>query len=129
MLVLAATPLLAALALAGPAAAEFAEPTGSPFMVGNSPQTVESADFNGDGRLDLAVANANSNTVTILLGQAAGGFAPEAGSPGWQAARRPSRSTTSTATAGRISPSRAATGRSRSCCARRWAGSPRRACR
>src|SRR5687767_11975614 len=81
MLVLAATPLLAALALAGPAAAEFTEATDSPFMVGVSPQAVESGDFNGDGRPDLAVANSASNSVTILLAQAAGGFMPEAGSP------------------------------------------------
>lgn len=81
MLVLAATVLLAALALAGPAAAEFTEATDSPFMVGVSPQAVESGDFNGDGRRDLAVANSGSNSVTILLAQAAGGFLPEAGSP------------------------------------------------
>ena len=31
-------------------------------------------DFNGDGRLDLATANVNSNTVSILLGQGDGTF-------------------------------------------------------
>ena len=31
-------------------------------------------DFNGDGRLDLAVANSSSNTVSILLGNANGTF-------------------------------------------------------
>ena len=32
-------------------------------------------DFNGDGKLDLAVANYSSNTVGMLLGNGAGGFA------------------------------------------------------
>jgi hypothetical protein len=34
------------------------------------------ADFNGDGRLDLAVANVYSNTVSVLLGNAGGTFQP-----------------------------------------------------
>jgi len=32
------------------------------------------ADFNGDGKRDLAVANLNSNTVTVLLGKGNGTF-------------------------------------------------------
>ena len=32
-------------------------------------------DFNGDGKLDLAVANYASNTVGVLLGNGSGGFA------------------------------------------------------
>ncbi len=39
------------------------------------------ADFNGDGEADLGITKANSNDVTILLGNGAGGFAPAAGSP------------------------------------------------
>jgi len=35
--------------------------------VGSSPQAIIAGDFNGDGRLDLAVANGVSNTVSILL--------------------------------------------------------------
>jgi hypothetical protein len=31
-------------------------------------------DFNGDGKLDLAVANASSNNVSVLLGNGTGGF-------------------------------------------------------
>jgi hypothetical protein len=44
------------------------------FSLGASPQTgtepvsVATADFNGDGKLDLAVANYASNTISILLG-------------------------------------------------------------
>jgi len=43
---------------------------------GQSPQSVAVADFNGDGRLDLAVANRNSDDVSILLGNAGGTFSP-----------------------------------------------------
>ena len=41
------------------------------FLVptGVSPHDVAAADFNGDGRQDLAVSNLGSGTVTILLGQ------------------------------------------------------------
>ena len=39
------------------------------------------ADLNGDTKLDLAVANFYSYTVTILLGDGAGGFTQAAGSP------------------------------------------------
>ena len=45
----------------------FTQAVGSPIPVGDRPISVAVGDFNGDGRLDLAVANARSNTVTILL--------------------------------------------------------------
>jgi hypothetical protein len=51
------------------------------FSVGTAPGSVEIADFNSDGKLDLVVANEQSNNVTILLGDGAGGFAPAKGSP------------------------------------------------
>jgi hypothetical protein len=54
---------------------------GSPVPVGASPEGLAAADFNGDGRPDLAVANLGDGGVSILLRQAGGGFAPEAGSP------------------------------------------------
>jgi hypothetical protein len=44
------------------------------FPVGPHPQAVVSADLNGDGRLDLATANSDSGTVSVLLGDGAGGF-------------------------------------------------------
>ena len=59
----------------------YVEEAGSPIAVGMRPPWVSAADFNGDGRPDLAVLNQNSNTVTILLRQPRGGFAEEAGSP------------------------------------------------
>ena len=57
----------------------FAPANGSPITVGNFPQAVRAGDFNNDGRLDLAVANANDNTVSILLGNGDGTFTPATG--------------------------------------------------
>jgi len=44
------------------------------YQVGALPIDSVSADFNGDGRADLAVANFSSNSISILLGQADGTF-------------------------------------------------------
>jgi hypothetical protein len=41
---------------------------------GSIPYSVEVADFNGDGYADLAIANAGSNTISVLLGNGHGGF-------------------------------------------------------
>jgi hypothetical protein len=41
---------------------------------GSQPDSVGVGDFNGDGKLDLAVADLGSNTVTILLGNGDGTF-------------------------------------------------------
>jgi hypothetical protein len=47
------------------------------FDVGTSPRAVAVGDFNGDGVLDLAVANATINgTVSVLLGNGDGSFQP-----------------------------------------------------
>ncbi len=43
-------------------------------VVDLNPGTVVTSDFNGDGRLDLAVANGSSNTVSVLLGNGDGTF-------------------------------------------------------
>jgi hypothetical protein len=45
-------------------------------QTGSVPYSVVVADFNGDGKPDLAVANAGSNTITVLLGAGNGNFAP-----------------------------------------------------
>jgi Domain of unknown function (DUF4347)/FG-GAP-like repeat len=37
------------------------------FTVGSNPSSVTAGDFNGDGDLDLAVANTNSGNVSVLL--------------------------------------------------------------
>lgn len=49
--------------------------------VGTEPGGVAIADFNRDGKVDLAVANGGSRNVSILLGDGKGGFTPAAGSP------------------------------------------------
>jgi hypothetical protein len=42
--------------------------------MGRSPKSVISADFNGDGNVDLAATNARANTVSVRLGDGSGGF-------------------------------------------------------
>ncbi|MGO9087733.1 MAG: FG-GAP repeat domain-containing protein [Terriglobales bacterium] len=44
---------------------------------GNVPEGIAVADFNGDGRLDVAVANTGDNTVSVILSTPGGGFAPK----------------------------------------------------
>lgn len=55
--------------------------THSQISVGAAPGSVELADFNGDGRLDVIVVNEQSNNATVLLGDGKGGFANAKGSP------------------------------------------------
>jgi hypothetical protein len=54
---------------------------GSPFPAGPHPLDLAAADFNADGRMDVAVANHETSSVTVLLGDGRGGFAPAPGSP------------------------------------------------
>ena len=54
---------------------------GSPYTVGDDPYSLNAADFNGDGRPDVATINGTSSDVSVFLRQAGGGFAQEAGSP------------------------------------------------
>jgi hypothetical protein len=46
------------------------------LSVGIDPQAVVAADFNNDGRVDLATANVGSHNVSVLLGNADGTFQP-----------------------------------------------------
>ncbi|MBV9157680.1 MAG: VCBS repeat-containing protein, partial [Acidobacteriaceae bacterium] len=50
-------------------------------VVGIAPAAIAVGDFNGDGKLDLAVANENSNNITILLGNGDGTFTADPVSP------------------------------------------------
>src|SRR5271167_3078370 len=38
------------------------------------PESIVVADFNGDGNLDIAIANRNSNDISVLLGKGNGTF-------------------------------------------------------
>jgi hypothetical protein len=67
--------------LLGNGAGGFTPAAGSPVATGSTPAGLVAADFNLDGRPDLAVADSGSNDVTILLGGGTGRFAPASGSP------------------------------------------------
>jgi hypothetical protein len=45
----------------------FTQAAGSPYLVGKGPYQIVTADFNGDGKLDLAVVNLTDGTVSVLL--------------------------------------------------------------
>jgi hypothetical protein len=62
-------------------ALSFSQSAGSPFAVGAGPNTIVAGDFNGDGKLDLATANTSGQSVSVLLGDGAGGFVQAPGSP------------------------------------------------
>jgi len=51
------------------------------YVVGTSPSGMVSGDFNGDGKLDLAVGNAGSGNVSVLLGNGDGTFQAAINSP------------------------------------------------
>jgi hypothetical protein len=56
------------------------EQSGNPsarFAVGQRPTSQVAADLNGDGRLDLAVANISSDDISVLIGRTGGTFAPQ----------------------------------------------------
>jgi hypothetical protein len=55
-------------------------PVSSSPATGRTPGSMAVGDINGDGKLDLAVANYSDNTVTILLGKGDGTFLLQSGS-------------------------------------------------
>src|SRR5215475_1383760 len=61
-----------------PTSTTFPETT---FAVGNNPSSLVAATFSGGTLPDLAVANQNDNTISILLNQDGGNFAAQANSP------------------------------------------------
>lgn len=50
--------------------------TAQSYPVGTSPAAIVVGDFNGDGKIDIAVANSGSGDVSILLGNGDGTFQP-----------------------------------------------------
>ncbi len=58
----------------GGADGSFGEPTS--FIAGNRPESVAVGDFDADTNADLAVANFESDDVSVLLGDGAGSFGP-----------------------------------------------------
>jgi hypothetical protein len=67
--------------LLGDGKGHFARANGSPFACGKAPNDIAVADMNGDGNLDLVIANTGTPYLTILLGDGKGGFAPSPHSP------------------------------------------------
>ena len=65
----------------GNGAGGFRRAAGSPMAVPGAPSSLQVADLNSDGRLDVAVANSDADSVTVLLGNGAGRFRPAADSP------------------------------------------------
>ena len=59
----------------------FVQANGSPFAAGNEPNDLGVADFNGDGSVDVAIANHGVKNLTILLGNGKGQFSFAPGSP------------------------------------------------
>jgi FG-GAP-like repeat/Putative Ig domain len=52
----------------------FTQGSGSPIFLGSYLSAIVTADFNGDGKLDLAVTDSNGKAVIILLGNGDGTF-------------------------------------------------------
>lgn len=67
--------------LLGMGGGNFREAKGSPFPAGFMPNDIAIADFNKDGKPDLAFANHTKKYLTVLLGDGKGGFSPMPGSP------------------------------------------------
>jgi hypothetical protein len=67
--------------LLGDGKGQFHAAAGSQFPAGNLPNDIAIADMNGDGNLDLVIADHQSPFITILLGDGKGGFRSAPGSP------------------------------------------------
>jgi hypothetical protein len=76
---------LGVVVLLGAGDGRFAPAPGSPFAAhqGDRPHNhgLTLADVNADGRPDLITSNQDDNSVSVLLGDGRGGFAPSPGSP------------------------------------------------
>ena len=62
-------------AMCSAAAADFCPDAGTVYPTGDSPFSIQVCDLNGDGRPDLVTANADTDTVSVLLRNADGTYA------------------------------------------------------
>ena len=62
--------------LLGDGAGSFHASAGSPITASYLAAGIATADFNGDGNLDLVVGTGGSHSVEMLLGDGTGGFTP-----------------------------------------------------
>ena len=67
--------------LLGDGKGHFVAAPGASCATGKAPNDIAVGDFNGDGNLDLVIANTGTPYLTILLGDGKGGFKPSAHSP------------------------------------------------
>lgn len=67
--------------LLGDGRGRFRPAAGSPFPVGRAPYPLAVADWNGDGRSDVATPDVNGHTITVLFGDGRGALSPGSGSP------------------------------------------------
>src|SRR2546430_4552288 len=54
--------------------AQYFNPPTQAFATGTGPSFIISADFNGDAKPDLVIANTSSNNVSVMLGTGTGSF-------------------------------------------------------
>jgi hypothetical protein len=67
--------------LLGDGRGHFRPAPGPPIPTGKGPNDIAVGDFNGDGHLDLVIANTGTPDLTVLLGDGRGGFHPSPHSP------------------------------------------------
>jgi len=67
--------------LLGDGRGHFHLPPGPPIPTGEDPNDIAMGDLNGDGNLDLVIANTGTPYLTALLGDGKGGFKPSPHSP------------------------------------------------
>jgi hypothetical protein len=67
--------------LLGDGKGHFVAAAGAPISTGKAPNDIAVGDFNGDGNLDLVIANTGTPYLTTLLGDGKGGFKASAHSP------------------------------------------------
>jgi len=67
--------------LAGNGSGGLTAMAGSPVATGGSPRWITALDYNGDGKMDLALASSSTNSVIVMQGAGNGSFTAAQGSP------------------------------------------------